>query len=82
MSKIVAHAKRYGNALRQTFAKEGKALKPKFLIYPLAVGRQMTGFLRAGLENLSIEQLTFKTGEETLCHRIVVGVANAAQGLA
>ena len=25
--KIVAHAKRYGNALRQTFAKEGKALK-------------------------------------------------------
>ena len=25
----MAHAKRYGNALRQTFAKEGKALKRK-----------------------------------------------------
>ena len=46
------------------------------------VRKQCQPSLRAGLENLSIEQLTFKTGEETLCRRIVVGVANAAQGLA
>ena len=57
-----------------------RAVPPPRVVPAFDVSKQRQPSLRTGLENLSIEQLTFKTGEETFRHSIVISIATLPRG--